>query len=125
MKHNEQALVCLYNREIVDASRGRPFHCKMANDRLITVLFSNCFRLIYSAIYPPSMITASEFPPSTLAVEFCYSETRACSFWCNLHVEDSRRATVVGCKIPRKENSPIFGYFSRPPPSYFPGLTRG
>ena len=26
------------------------------------------------------MITALCFPPSTLAVEFCYSETRACSF---------------------------------------------
>jgi len=33
--------------------------------------------------------------------------------------------SVVGCKIPRKENSPIFGLFSRPPPSCFPGLTRG
>ena len=30
---NEQALVCLSNREIVDASRGRTFHCKMANNR--------------------------------------------------------------------------------------------
>ena len=29
----EQALVCLSNREIVDASRGRTFHCKMANNR--------------------------------------------------------------------------------------------
>jgi len=33
----EQALVCLSNREIVDASRGCTFHCKMANNRLITV----------------------------------------------------------------------------------------
>jgi len=33
---NEQALVCLANREIVDASRGRTFHCKVANNRLIT-----------------------------------------------------------------------------------------
>jgi len=30
-----QALVCLSNREIVDASRGRTFHCKMANNRVI------------------------------------------------------------------------------------------
>ena len=29
----EQALICLSNREIVDASRGRTFHCKMANNR--------------------------------------------------------------------------------------------
>jgi len=36
---NEQALVCLPNREIVDASRGRTFHCEMANNRLITVFF--------------------------------------------------------------------------------------
>jgi len=33
----EQALVCLSNREMADASRGRPFHCKMTNNRLITV----------------------------------------------------------------------------------------
>jgi len=36
---HEQALGCLSNREIVDASRGRTFHCKMANNRLITVFF--------------------------------------------------------------------------------------
>jgi len=30
---NEQALVRLFNREIVDASRGCTFHCKMANNR--------------------------------------------------------------------------------------------
>ena len=29
----EQALVCLSNRELVDASRGCTFHCKMANNR--------------------------------------------------------------------------------------------
>ena len=29
----EQALVCLSNREIVDASRGCTFHCKMASNR--------------------------------------------------------------------------------------------
>jgi len=34
---NEQFLVCLFYREIVDASRGRTFHCKMANNNLITV----------------------------------------------------------------------------------------
>jgi len=34
----EQTLVCLSNREIVDASRGRTLHCKMANNRVITVL---------------------------------------------------------------------------------------
>ena len=47
---NEQALVCLYKREIVVASRGRPFHCKMANSRFITVVFSICVGLIYLAI---------------------------------------------------------------------------
>ena len=35
----------------------------------------------------------------------------------------ARRRYVVGCKISRKENSPIF--FCPPPPSCFPGLTRG
>jgi len=33
-------------------------------------------------------------------------------------------SAVVGCKIPRKENSPIF-VFLRPFPSCFPGFTRG
>ena len=33
----EQALVCLSNGEIVDASRGRTFHYKMANHCFITV----------------------------------------------------------------------------------------
>ena len=33
----EQVLVCLSNGEIVDASRWCTFHCKMANNRLITV----------------------------------------------------------------------------------------
>ena len=47
---NKQALVCLSNREMVDASRGCTFHCKMANNRLITVGFSNCVGLIYLAI---------------------------------------------------------------------------
>jgi len=35
----------------------------------------------------------------------------------------ARRRYVVGCKISRKESSPIF--FCPPPPSCFPGLTRG
>jgi len=30
-------------------------------------------------------------------------------------------AVVVGCKIPRKENSPIFGFFLRPPLPVSPG----
>ena len=37
--NTDQALVCLSNREIVDASRGCTFHCNMANNRLITVFF--------------------------------------------------------------------------------------
>jgi len=51
----------------------------MASNILITVFFSNCFGQIHLAIKPPSIITAFVHPPSTLAVEFCYSETRACS----------------------------------------------
>jgi len=31
-------------------------------------------------------------------------------------------AAVVGCKIPRKENPPIFRFFSRPPVPVSPGL---
>ena len=31
---DEQALVCLSNREIVDASSGRIFHCKIAKNRV-------------------------------------------------------------------------------------------
>jgi len=30
---NEQTLVCLSNKQILDASRRRPFHCKLANVR--------------------------------------------------------------------------------------------
>ena len=33
------ALVCLSNTDIVDASRGCTFHCKMANTRFRTVVF--------------------------------------------------------------------------------------
>jgi len=32
VRSHEQALVCLSNREIVDASRGRTFHYKMASN---------------------------------------------------------------------------------------------
>ena len=39
---------------------------------------------------------------------------------------ESPGLTVVGCKIPRKENSPIFfTFFAPPPPSCFPEFTRG
>jgi len=31
----EQALVCLYNKQILGVSRGQPIHCKMANNRII------------------------------------------------------------------------------------------
>jgi len=46
----EQALVCLSNRKLVDASRGRKFPCTMANNGLITVVSFNCVGLIYLAI---------------------------------------------------------------------------
>jgi len=36
---HKQALVCLSNREIMDASRGRTCHCLMANNRIMTVFF--------------------------------------------------------------------------------------
>jgi len=32
---NEQALVCLFNTYILDASRRQPFHRKMANNRIL------------------------------------------------------------------------------------------
>jgi len=35
------------------------------------------------------------------------------------------RHTVVDCEIPRKEKFADFQLFSRPPPSCFPGFTRG
>jgi len=76
---NEQAVVCLSNREIVDASRGRTCHCKIANNRYPLPFFSNYVGLVYLA-KPPSIITAFVRPLSTLAVELCYSETKACSF---------------------------------------------
>jgi len=73
---NEQALVCLSNRELVDASRGRTFHCETANNRF----FFNCFGLINLAIYPPSIITATVRLPSASTDFFNLSETRACSY---------------------------------------------
>jgi len=73
---HEQALVCLSNREIVYASRGRTFHCKMANNRF----FTNRFGLISLAIYPPSIITANARPPSASMDFFNFRETRACSY---------------------------------------------
>jgi len=42
----EQALVCLSIIESLDASRGRQFHCKRANN----CFFFNCVGLIYLAI---------------------------------------------------------------------------
>jgi len=62
---NEQTLVFLFNREILDASRGRPFHSRITNNRF----FSKCVSLLYLSIEPPSIITAFGFPPSALAVE--------------------------------------------------------
>ena len=35
---HQQALVCLSTLEILDVSRGRPFHCKMANTRFFLQL---------------------------------------------------------------------------------------
>ena len=32
--NHEQALVCLFNRNIIDASTGRQFHSKIANNRV-------------------------------------------------------------------------------------------
>ena len=83
---NEQALVCLSNREIVDASRGRTFHCKMANNRF----FSNCFGLIYLAIYPLSIIMANVRPPSASMDFFDFSETRACSYHVRANLEQEK-----------------------------------
>ena len=45
---NEQALVCLSNREMVDASRRRPFHCKMTNNRLKPFFFKLCRPNVFS-----------------------------------------------------------------------------
>jgi len=54
---NEQALVCLSNREIVDASRGRTFHCKIANNRFFQLvwpyLFSHLAAFNYNGKCPP------------------------------------------------------------------------
>jgi len=72
----EPALVCLSNREIVYASRGRT--C-IATWR-ITDFFSNSFGLIYLAIYPPSITTGNVRPPSASTDFSNFSETGACSF---------------------------------------------
>jgi len=48
-RYEQAALGCLSVREIVDTSRGRTFHCKMAKPRLITVFFKGV-GLIYLAI---------------------------------------------------------------------------
>ena len=77
---NEQALVRLSNREIVDASRGHTFHCKMTNNRFFCFFFG----LIYLAIYPPSIITANVRPPSASMDFFNFSETRAYSYYCEV-----------------------------------------
>jgi len=76
---HKQALVCLSDREIVDWSRGQQFHCKMANNRSIPILFFTRISLVYLAIWPFSIIMAFGVPPSTVAVAFCFSETRACT----------------------------------------------
>jgi len=46
---HEQALVCLSNREIVDASRGCIFHCKMATYHSNQRFFLYFCGLIYLA----------------------------------------------------------------------------
>ena len=35
---DKQALVCLSDRQILDVSRGRSFHCKQANTRLFSLI---------------------------------------------------------------------------------------
>jgi len=68
---NEQALVCLSNREILDVSRGRPFHCKMANNHEEPYFSRIVWAYLFShSAIPPSIIMAFRFPPSTLAVDF-------------------------------------------------------
>jgi len=75
-----QTLVCLSNREIVDASRWCTFHCKNGEYRFNNRFFSNCFGLIHVAIQSPSIITAFVHHPSASTVSFIFSKTRACSF---------------------------------------------
>jgi len=53
----------------------------MADNRF----FSNYVGLIYLAMKPPSITTALGLPPSVLAVELFYSETRACSLGVGLN----------------------------------------
>jgi len=44
----EQALVCVSNREIVDASRGRTFNCEVAGNRFMAFLFLLCWPTLTS-----------------------------------------------------------------------------
>jgi len=58
--NHEQALVCLSNRETLDVSRGRPFHCKIANDRVFLYLywpdvFSHLAACNYNGLWFPSL----------------------------------------------------------------------
>jgi len=64
---HEQVLVCLSNREIVDASRGRTFYCKMANNRIITFFYN--VGKIHVAMLPLSITTAlvRRTPASTVS----------------------------------------------------------
>ena len=75
----EQALVCISYREIFDASTGCTCHCKMANNRSIAVLGGNRFGHLLSRLAAFNYNGLCT-PSSALAVEFCYSETRACSW---------------------------------------------
>ena len=55
-----QALVCLSNREIVDASRWYTFRCKMANNRFFFYLlwpnlFSHLASFNYNGLCTPSL----------------------------------------------------------------------
>jgi len=55
---HEQALVCLSKKEIVDASRGRTFHCKMAENRcflklVLPNLFGHLAAFNYNGKCPP------------------------------------------------------------------------
>jgi len=72
----EQARICLSNRKIAIASTGRPFHCKMVNTRSITVNLCVCWPNLFSHSAFFNYMTAFGFPPSTLAVELCYRDTR-------------------------------------------------
>ena len=60
VRSHEQALVCLSNREIVDASRWCTFHCKIANNRVFLSLFwpnlfSHLAAFNYDGLCAPSL----------------------------------------------------------------------